>query len=82
MSPPRKKDGCLDWKGMIQSGENPNGMMAQTADGTVRNADALGRQEYKWNQSADGPSWNNGFDAKPEFSGATIPAASGRKRKR
>jgi hypothetical protein len=61
-------------------GENPNGMIAQTADGTVRNCDALGPQQYNWNQEADGPTWNSGFKPKPES--FTAPAPIGRVRKR
>lgn len=64
---------------LIAKGENPNGMIAQTADSTVRNYDGLGPQEYKWNQSADGERWNNGFSPKPDFT--AIPG-SPRLRKR
>ena len=61
-------------------GENPNGMIAQTADGTVRNADALGPQDYHWNQEADGPRWNSGFQSKPES--FQTPVTPGKIRKR
>jgi hypothetical protein len=64
---------------LIAKGENPNGCIAQTADGTLRNYDALGRQEYKWNQGADGPRWNNGFDPKPGIS--EVPPNPSRKRR-
>jgi len=76
---PRKKNGSIDWDGIIQSGENPNGMVAQTSDSTVRNMDALGPQEYKWGQEADGPRWNSGFSPKPEA--YAIPATPRRKRR-
>lgn len=79
MSPPRKKGGCLDWDGMIQKGENPNGQISQTANETVRDQQALPRQEWKWNQSADGRRWNNGFDQNPDA--FTVPAVPGRKRR-
>lgn len=75
MSP--RKNGKLDFEGMIANGENPNGMMAQTADGTLRNADALGPQDWHWNQSADGPRWNDGFQPKPD-----VPAQPTLRRKR
>lgn len=61
MAPPRKKNGSIDWGEMHAKGENPNGMMAQTADGTVRNCDAMPPQDYHYNQSADGERWNDGF---------------------
>lgn len=66
---------------LIAKGENPNGCIAQTADGTVRNYDALGRQEYKWGQEADGPRWNSGFSPKPDFGVAPAPANPRRKRR-
>lgn len=51
---------------LIAKGENPNGMIAQTADETVRNARALPPQDWKWNQSADGERWNNGDRIAPK----------------
>lgn len=65
---------------LIAKGENPNGCISQTADGTVRNYDALGRQEYKFNQEADGASWNSGFVPKQEI--FTMPASVKSSRKR
>ena len=50
---------------LIAKSENPNGQLSQTADETVRNQQGLPRQEWHWNQSADGPSWNDGFQPKP-----------------
>ena len=64
MSPPRKKNGCLDWDGMIRKGENPNGQISQSTDETIRNQQAMPRQEFKYNQEADGARWNSGFDKK------------------
>lgn len=66
---------------LIAKGENPNGCITQTADGTMRNYDALGKQDWHWNQSADGPSWNDGFQPKPEYLGIAMPATP-RKRRR
>ena len=39
-------------------GENPNGIVSQTSDGTVKNAEALPPQNYSYNQRADGARWN------------------------
>lgn len=80
MSPPRKKDGCINWDGMIAKGENPNGQTSQTADSTIRNQDGLGPQEWHWNQSADGARWNDGFQPKPES--FANPATPGRTRRK
>lgn len=78
MVPPRKT-GSLDFYGMIQKGENPNGMMAQTADSTVRNADALGPQEWPWNMNADGDRWNGWF--KEKMQAVAVPATTSRRRR-
>lgn len=59
-------------------GENPNGQLSQTADSTVKNQDGLGPQDYHWNQSADGPSWNDGFQPK---SFAQPPATTQRRKR-
>lgn len=80
MSPPRKKDGCIDWDGMIAKGENPNGQISQTADETVRNQQGLPPQDWHFNQSADGPSWNDGFQPTPGVYG-TIAVNPRRKRR-
>lgn len=80
MSPPRKKDGCINWNGMIAKGENPNGQTSQTADSTIRNQDGLGPQEYHYHQSADGARWNDGFQPKPES--FPTSATPGRTRRR
>lgn len=77
MSPPRKKDGCIKWDGMIAFGENPGGQTSQTADETVRHQQGLPPQERHWNQTADGPRWNDGFQQKSVFD-EPAPAAAGR----
>lgn len=81
MAPPRKKNGSMDWEGIIQSSENPIGMRAQTADSTVTNMDALGPQEWKWGLNADGDRWNKGFSAEPDaYAVPATPAPRRRKR--
>lgn len=79
MAPPRKKNGSMDWEGIIQSSENPVGMRAQTADSTVTNMDALGPQEWKWGLNADGERWNKGFSEPEAYA---IPSSPPRRRKR
>ena len=66
---------------LIAKGENPNGQISQSADSTIRNQDGLGPQEWKWNQSADGPRWNDGFQPKPEMGRIVMPATKSRKRR-
>lgn len=56
----------------IAKGENPNGIVSQTADSTVRNADGLGPQQWNWNQEADGPRWNSGFQHKSDLEGVAV----------
>ena len=49
---------------LIAKGENPNGQISQSANETVRNQQGLPRQDFKYNQEADGARWNSGFDKK------------------
>jgi hypothetical protein len=52
----------LRFDSLIAKGENPNGMIAQTADETVRGAEGLPPQDWKYGQQADGRRWNGGRD--------------------
>lgn len=80
MSPPRKKDGCINWDKMIADGENPGGQTSQSPDETVRNQQGLPPQEWHFNQRADGALWNDGFQ--PESGMYGIPAVNPRKRRK
>jgi hypothetical protein len=44
--------------GLYGKGENPNGQTSLTAEETMRNSEALPRQDSKWNRQADGQRWN------------------------
>lgn len=43
---------------LVASGENPNGMIAQTPNGTERNGSGSDGMTYRYNY-ADGPRWND-----------------------
>lgn len=53
-----------DLSKLLGNGENPNGMIAQTANGTIRNGRGGDGDEYRYGMMADGPRWNT--DPRPE----------------
>lgn len=50
------KDG--DFAGLVAEGENPNGFVAQTANGTRRDGFADDGRTYQWGTPPDGARWN------------------------
>lgn len=49
--PPRNKKGCLDFAGMVASGENPNGLVNINPSGNqigISPRDFVGRQQFGW----------------------------------
>ena len=42
----------------VAPGENPKGMVAQTANETARAGNSEVNDQYPWNLQADGPRWN------------------------
>lgn len=79
------KDG--DFSRLLGEGENPNGFVAQTANGTIRNGRG-GDGETFWRGSADGPRWNEdplrdqGSMAWTGDPGAVVVASHTRRRRR
>lgn len=61
-------------KDTYADGENPNGCISQTPDETLRNYEAMPRQEYKFGMKADGERWNNGFADRGHDPYADMPA--------
>lgn len=60
-----------DLSKLLGNGENPNGMIAQTANGTIRNGRGGDGDTWRYNM-ADGPRWNT--DPRPEGPVDTDPA--------
>jgi hypothetical protein len=56
--PPRKLFGSLNLEGFIGRGENPNGMVSQTSNGTNINGAGSDGEDYIWGIPADGSRWN------------------------
>lgn len=60
-----------DWSELLGSGENPKGMVAQTANGTIVNGE--GGDGRSWRGSmADGSRWNS--DPRPDAVSYESPA--------
>ena len=55
----RKPNGCIDFAGMVQTGENPNGVVMQNSNGTI--FDGAGGDGRQWNygQDVSGSRWNS-----------------------
>lgn len=56
--PPVKLFGSLNLTGMVGRGENPNGFVAQTPNGTNINGEGSDGDDRAWGLTADGPRWN------------------------
>jgi hypothetical protein len=54
----RRRGSILSFPDMVASGENPQGLIAQTAEGTARDTSGPGEQQPKWRMEASGPRWN------------------------
>lgn len=91
--PPMKKDGCLDWEGMIADGENPAGIVNVNVNRDqigVRPRDFLGPQQFSWGGERDGdrfkpygPFYADGGEEGGEGGPfAAMPASPRRTRKR
>jgi hypothetical protein len=50
------KDG--DFSKLLGKGENPNGFVSQTANGTLIDGRGGDGENYAWGGMADGPRWN------------------------
>jgi hypothetical protein len=55
---PRKLFGSLWFEGNVASGENPNGMVTQTSNGTWINGKGGDGVDIPWGLAADGRRWN------------------------
>jgi hypothetical protein len=55
---PRKLFGSLNLEGNVGPGENPNGVVAQTSNGTNINGKGSDGDDFVWGIPADGPRWN------------------------
>jgi hypothetical protein len=55
---PRKLFGSLNLEGNVGRGENPNGVVSQTANGTSINGKGSDGDDWTWGKAADGPRWN------------------------
>jgi hypothetical protein len=55
---PHKLFGSLNLAGMVGAGENPNGTVAQTSNGTNINGKGSDGDWCTWGIPADGPRWN------------------------
>jgi hypothetical protein len=53
----RKLFGSLDFARMVGRGENPNGVVQQTSNGTWVNREGADGDDFVW-FPADGPRWN------------------------
>jgi hypothetical protein len=56
--PPRKLFGSLNLEGNIGKGENPNGVVRQTANGAEINGQGADGDDYAFGLTADGR-WNH-----------------------
>jgi hypothetical protein len=54
----RKLFGSLNFAGMVGRGENPNGLVQQTSNGTWVNRQGADGDDFVWGIPADGPRWN------------------------
>lgn len=67
------KDG--DFAGLVAEGENPNGFVAQTANGTRRDGFADDGMTYSWGPRPDGERWNcNPMPGAEPYADAPAPA--------
>lgn len=57
---PRKLFGSLNLKGFVGKGENPNGMVTQTSNGTNVNGKGADGDDFTWGVPADGR-WNKTY---------------------
>jgi hypothetical protein len=55
---PRKLFGSLNLAGNVGKGENPNGLVQQTSNGTWINRQGADGDDYTYRIAADGPRWN------------------------
>ena len=54
----RKLFGTLNFANMVGRGENPNGLVQQTANGTSIAGKGSDGDDFLWGIEADGPRWN------------------------
>lgn len=82
MAPPRK-DGCIDWEGLIEDGENENGATNVHLNGVTRNDNLMGPQDWAWGRTRDGDRFAP-FKPEPDegMFGMVGPASVAPKRRR
>lgn len=91
--PPMKKDGCLDWEGMIADGENERGIVDININSNqvgVRPRDLIGPQQFSWGPDLNGDrfkAFGNSYADGGEEGGeggpfAAMPVSPRRTRKR
>jgi hypothetical protein len=54
----RKLFGTLNFAGIVGRGENPNGIVQQTSNGTWINREGADGDDFIWGVPADGSRWN------------------------
>ena len=54
----RKLFGSLNFASIVGRGENPNGIVQQTSNGTWVNREGADGDDFIWGLAADGPRWN------------------------
>jgi hypothetical protein len=54
----RKLFGTLNFASMVGRGENPNGVVQQTSNGTSIDGKGSDGDDFVWGIAADGPRWN------------------------
>lgn len=63
-----------DWSKLLDMGENPNGLVAYTPNGTKLNGKPPTEDRPNWWPQYDGPRWTRLGEAyPPQFVGAVLP---------
>jgi len=70
-----------DWSRILGAGENPNGFVSQTPNGTMMNGKGADGDQWPMALPADGPRWSRSMPEVRSFGiGATLPrTARGKK---
>ena len=66
-----------DWSSLLDGGENPNGFISQTPNGTMRNGRGSDGEQFNFFPQADGPRWSpKGPDIFAIGVGARLPTSA------